>query len=128
MAKNKCVLVVDDEPGILRVLSIQLRLHGYDAVATLSGVEAVELVRTREPDIVLLDILLPDMNGFEVLEKVRGFSQVPVIVFSASQSAVAIAPMAGATASISKPFNPDQLLGKIKSVLEAHKSLNRSPN
>ena len=128
MGKNKCVLVVDDEPGILRVLSIQLRLHGYDAVTTLSGAEAVELVRTREPDIVLLDILLPDMNGFEVLEKVRGFSQVPVIVFSASQSAVALAPMAGATASISKPFNPDQLLGKIKSILEAHKPLNRSPN
>lgn len=124
MGKNKCVLVVDDEPGILRVLSIQLRLHGYDAVTTLSGTEAVELVRTREPDIVLLDILLPDMNGFEVLEKVRGFSQVPVIVFSASQSAVALAPMVGATASISKPFNPDQLLGKIKSVLEGHKPLN----
>lgn len=128
MGKNKCVLVVDDEPGILRVLSIQLRLHGYDAVTTLSGTEAVELVRTREPDIVLLDILLPDMNGFEVLEKVRGFSQVPVIVFSASQSAVALAPLAGATASISKPFNPDQLLGKIKSVLEAHKPPNRSSN
>ena len=123
MAKNKCVLVVDDEPGILRVLGIQLRLHGYDAVTTLSGVEAVELVRTREPDVVLLDILLPDMNGFEVLEKVRGFSQVPVIVFSASQSAIALAPMAGANAYISKPFNPDQLLGKIKSVLESHKTL-----
>lgn len=66
MAKNKCVLVVDDEPGILRVLGIQLRLHGYDAVTTLSGIEAVELVRTRGPDVVLLDILLPDLNGFKV--------------------------------------------------------------
>ena len=128
MEKNKCVLVVDDEPGILRVLSIQLRLHGYDAVTTLSGMEAVELVRTREPDIVLLDILLPDMNGFEVLERVRGFSQVPVIVFSASQSAVALALMAGADASISKPFNPDQLLGEIKSILESHKTPDRSSN
>ncbi len=117
MGNNKCVLVVDDEPGILRVLSIQLKLHGYEPVTTPSGTEAVELVRTREPDIVLLDILLPDLNGFEVLERVRGFSQVPVIVFSASQSAIEIAPMVGANASISKPFNPDQLLGKIKSVL-----------
>ena len=123
MGKKKRVMVVDDEPGILRVLSIHLKLHGYEPVTTPSGSAAIDLVRTREPDVVLLDILLPDMNGFEVFEKVRGFSQVPVIVFSASQKAVEIAPMVGANASISKPFNPDQLLGKIKTVLEGHKSL-----
>lgn len=124
MVKKKRILVVDDEPGILRVLSIQLKLHGYEPVTTPSGTEAVELVRTREPDVILLDIFLPDINGLEVLERVRAFSQIPVIVFSANQSALETALKAGADFSISKPFNPDYLLGKIKSVLECHKTLN----
>jgi CheY-like chemotaxis protein len=124
MEKKKRILVVDDEPGILRVLSIQLKLHGYEPVTTPSGVEAVEIARTGEPDAILLDILLPDMNGIEVFEKVRGFSQVPVIVFSANSTAIEAALKAGANDSIAKPFNPDQLLVKIKSALEGHKTLN----
>lgn len=117
MGKKIRVLVVDDEPGILRVLSIQLKIHGYEPVTTLSGMEAIELVRAREPDLVLLDILLPDINGLEVLEKLRSFSQVPVVVFSANHAAIENALKAGANGSIAKPFNPDQMLAKIKSAI-----------
>ncbi len=82
---KKRVLVVDDEPGIGKVLSIKLRLDGYDVITTTSGAEAIEFIRTQKPDIVLLDILMPDVTGMEVLERVRTFSQVPIVVFTAKQ-------------------------------------------
>ncbi len=118
MSKKTRVLVVDDEPGILRVIGIQLKLHGYESITTLTGTEAIELARTQAPDVVLLDFLLPDLSGLDVLKKIRTFSQVPVIVFSANYNAVEQALKAGANGSFAKPFNPDQLLQKIKSTLD----------
>lgn len=117
----KKVLVVDDEPGILKVLGIKLKLHGYQALTTTSGAEAVEIVRAQEPDVVLLDILMPEVTGLEVLDRVREFSQVPVIVFTANPRVVDSAMKIGANGSISKPFNSDELIEKIESILENHK-------
>jgi DNA-binding response OmpR family regulator len=117
MNSRKRVLVVDDEPGIVRILEIKLRLHGYDVTGVTSGAEAVEQARTAEPDLVLLDILMPGMNGMEVLEKVRGFSQVPVIVFSARSDVIKIAMTMGADDSVAKPFDPDYMLEKVRAVL-----------
>src|SRR3989304_6213206 len=98
MDEKRRVLVVDDEPRIVKVLGIKLKLHGYEVFGTTSGAEAVELARTRCPDIMLLDILMPGMNGTEVLEKVRAFSRVPVIVFSARPDISQIAASMGAAA------------------------------
>jgi len=114
---RKRVLVVDDEPRIGKVLRIKLGLSGYDVITTTRGAEAIEVVRTREPDIMLLDILVPDINGMDVLERIRAFSQVPVIVFTGRTDIVQQALKLGANDCITKPFNPDLLVDKIRLVL-----------
>ena len=115
--EKKRVLVVDDEPGIGNVLRIKLRLAGYDVTTTTSGAEAIELIRTRKPDIVVLDILMPDVSGFDVMEKVRPFSSVPIIACTARREIAEIAVKNGANDFIAKPFDPDQMVQKIRSVL-----------
>lgn len=114
---KKRVLVVDDEPGIGNILRIKLGLHGYEVITTTSGAEAIELIRTETPDIVLLDILMPDVTGMDVLDRVRTFSQVPIIVLTAKPDIVRFALQNGDNDSITKPFNPDQLVAKIDSFL-----------
>lgn len=117
METQKQVLVVDDEPKITNLLRIKLKLHGYAVVTTTSGRQAVEIIRTQQPDIVLLDILMPDMTGVEVLTQVRAFSRVPVVAFSAKPDTLALALKKGANASLSKPFDPDQVVRLIETVL-----------
>jgi two-component system KDP operon response regulator KdpE len=116
---KKRVLVVDDEPGIGNILRIKLRLHGYEVITTTSGADAIEIIRTGQPDLVLLDILMPNVSGMEVLEQVRKFSAVPIIVFTARREIVESALKCGANDSISKPFDPDQVIDKIGAVLDA---------
>ena len=117
MDTRKRVLVVDDEPGIGNFLRVKLRLAGYDIITTTSGAEAIDLVRTQQPDVMLLDILMPDVTGMDVLERVRTFSQVPVIVFTGRPDIASFASKLGANDYIAKPFDPDQLVEKIRSVL-----------
>jgi len=117
MDTRKRVLVVDDEPGIVKVVGIKLRLHGYDVMTATSGVEAVKLAREWHPDILILDILMPGMSGVEVLEKVRVFSRAPVIVFSASPDIARFAAGMGAADFVAKPFDPDHMVEKIRKVL-----------
>ena len=121
MEAKKRVLVVDDEPGILKVVGIHLKLRGYQAITTLSGKEALELAQTWNPNVILLDILMPEMTGLDVLTRLREFSQVPVIAFTADSQMAEKALMMGANGSIAKPFNPEMLLERIKSALENHK-------
>jgi DNA-binding response OmpR family regulator len=115
--KTKRILVVDDEQGIITVLRIKLGHSNYEVITATSGTEAVDLVQTQEPDIVLLDILMPGMNGFEVLEKVRGFSPVPVVAFTAQKDVAESAIKKGADDYITKPFDPDLLIEKIETIL-----------
>ena len=118
MTEKKRVLLVDDQAGILKILRIQLKIHGFDVATASTGTEAVEMVREREPDVILLDILLPDINGFDVLARVKEFSQVPIIAFTANPSMAQKAITMGAVDSISKPFDVDRLSEKIKLVLD----------
>ncbi len=116
---KKRVLIVDDDPGIGKVLGIALRVSGYDVVTTTSGAEAIEIARMQAPDIILLDLVMPGVTGLEVLDRVRNFSQVPVIIFSGHPEVVQFALKMGANDSIAKPFDSDLLAEKIKSVLGA---------
>ncbi len=116
------VLVVDDEPGILKVLETELRLSGYETITTTSGAEAIEIVRTQKPDIVLLDVVMPGVTGLEVLQHVREFSQVPVIIFTGHPTVIKLAMQNGADDSIAKPFDPDLLIAKIRLVLHPHRA------
>ena len=117
MEAKKRVLVVDDEPGILRFVGINLRLAGYEVATTTSGEEALKLVQSLKPDVMLLDILMQPVSGFEVLEHLRVFSQLPVIVFTARSEVAEEAVKRGATSYLAKPFIPEDLLQKIQDVL-----------
>lgn len=115
--EKKLVLIVDDEPQIGKIFGIKLRLAGYDVLTTTSGAKAIDLVRKQKLDVMLLDVFMPEVTGLEVLEKIREFSQIPVIVFTARSDIFEIAKRIGANDYISKPLNPDNLVEKIKTVL-----------
>jgi two-component system, OmpR family, KDP operon response regulator KdpE len=118
METRKRILVVDDEAGIGRFLRIKLELSGYEVISTTSGAEAIDMVRIREPDVILLDILMPDVTGMDVIERVRSWSKVPIIVFTGRPDIIRFALKLGANDYIDKPFNTELLLKKIKSLLE----------
>jgi DNA-binding response OmpR family regulator len=114
---KKRVLVVDDEPGIRDFLRIKLGLHGYDVITATSGAEAIDITRTQEPDVVLCDVLMPDVSGMDVVDRVRTLSQVPIIIFTGGPGVFEFAKKLGANDYIAKPFNSDILVDKIESVL-----------
>jgi DNA-binding response OmpR family regulator len=116
---RKRVLIVDDEPKIGRILALKLRLSHYEPLVALSGVEALEMVETHTPDIMLLDVVMPGMDGCQVLERVRRFSEIPVIIMTALPETIERAMKLGATDSITKPFDPDRLVGRIDELLSA---------
>jgi len=123
------VLIVDDEPDIGKLSGLNLRTAGYDTTLTTSGGEAIELVRTEKFDAMLLDVMMPDVTGMEVIEKVRAFSQVPIIIFTGSLDIFEFAKSTGANDYISKPFKSDHLIQKVKSVLgENNSSVAQDPH
>ena len=115
--EKKHILIVDDEPQIGKIFGLKLKLAGYDVSTITSGAEAINLISKQNFDILLLDILMPDVTGLDVLEKVREFSQIPIIVFTARPDVFEIAKSMGANDYISKPLNPEHLVQKIKKVL-----------
>lgn len=120
MPTKKKVLVVDDEPGVLRFVKVSLSLAGYEVITTASGEECLDLARNTKPDIMLLDILMFPLSGFDVLVKLREFSEIPVIVFTARNDIGDQALKAGASGYISKPFRPEELINKIQDTLGGH--------
>lgn len=117
MKEKKKVLVVDDESAILRILSIKLRISGYDVVTAPGGKEALDLIYSVRPNIVLLDVIMPGVDGFEVLRKLRTVSDLPVIVFSASSENSQKALTLGANDFLPKPLNLDDLVKRIDTLL-----------
>jgi two-component system KDP operon response regulator KdpE len=115
--KKQRVLVVDDHPKVLRFIEIDLKIRGFEVVTTTSGNQALELVKSAKPDIMLLDIVMPGMDGFEVLRKLRDFTQLPVIAFSASPGNYHQAMRLGANDFVPKPFQPDEMASKIEALL-----------
>jgi two-component system KDP operon response regulator KdpE len=113
------VLVVDDEPQIRRALRTSLEAHGYEVVAVGTGEEGVVSAADAAPDLILLDLGLPDIDGTEVIRRVRTFSEVPVIVLSvreAQQDKVA-ALDAGADDYVIKPFGMEELLARARAAM-----------
>src|SRR6202049_4181509 len=77
------VLVVDDEPAILRAMDVNLRVRGYEVAVATTGTQALALAARRHPDVIVLDLGLPDMDGIDVIRGLRGWSSVPIVVLSA---------------------------------------------
>jgi DNA-binding response OmpR family regulator len=116
--KKFCILLVDDEQRILTFLRTKLRLSGYEVITAGNGTEALEYVHAQEPDMVVLDILMPGMDGFTTLKEIRTFSSVPIIILSARGSYEEKVKGLGLGADdyLAKPFNPDELLARIEAV------------
>jgi two-component system KDP operon response regulator KdpE len=113
------ILVVDDEPQIHRFLAPALAASGYETVRAERGDEALRLAAARAPDAILLDLGLPDMDGHEVLKKLREFTDVPIIILSArDREAEKISALdAGADDYVEKPFKLGELLARIRTAL-----------
>lgn len=111
------VLVVDDDVKILRFITSSLKLAGYDVCTATCGEECLRLVESEKPNIMVLDILMPAMDGFEVIRRLRANSKLPVIAISAHVSAAEKALNLGANAFLAKPFRPDELIKRIQSLL-----------
>lgn len=113
------VLVVDDEPQILRFLRPALEAAGYDVTEASDGREALKAIATTAPDVVILDLGLPDMDGKEVIRNVRDWSQVPIIILSArDREAEKIAALdLGADDYIEKPFGIGELTARLRTAL-----------
>ena len=113
------ILVVDDEPQIQRFLKPALSAAGYDILEAMTGAEALKAAATSAPDVVILDLGLPDMDGKEVIANLRGWSQVPIIILSARdrESEKIAALDLGADDYIEKPFDIGELTARIRAAL-----------
>ena len=113
------ILVVDDEPAVRRVLLMRLQLAGYNVVSAEDGEEALEKFHDEEPDLVVLDVMLPKMDGFAVCRRLRAESCVPIIFLSALESiSERVAGLdLGADDYLPKPFSPKELEARISTIL-----------
>jgi two-component system, OmpR family, KDP operon response regulator KdpE len=114
----RTVLVVDDEPQIVRALRINLRVRQYEVYAAANGTEALQQASRHPPDVVILDLGLPDLDGVEVIEGLRGWTKAPIIVLSGRADAVdkVEALDAGADDYVTKPFSMEELLARMRAV------------
>ncbi len=114
----KTILVVDDEPQILRALQINLRVREYEVYTAATGAEALQQASRHPPDLVILDLGLPDLDGVEVIEGLRGWTSAPIIVLSgrADSTDKVQALDAGADDYVTKPFGMEELLARMRAV------------
>lgn len=119
MGAQPLILVADDEPRITKLVSIALSEEGMRVVTASSGAEAIRLAEEYRPDVVLLDIVMPDMDGIEVMRQLRETRSVPVILVTAKDSTADKAKGLdiGADDYIAKPFHPDEMAARVRAVL-----------
>ena len=118
-AKKPSILAADDDPQLLRLLVRNLQLEGYDVVAVPDGQQALEQIEAKRFDLVMLDVMMPKLDGFTVCERVREFSSVPIIIVTAlGQDQDTIRGLdAGADDYLTKPFSVEELLARVRAVL-----------
>lgn len=125
MKSRKCrILVADDEPGLLRLIQFNLELEGYEVITARDGQEALEKARSEPVDLIILDVMMPKLDGFEVLQALRtegGTEDVPVIMLTALSHDRAILQgwELGADFYLTKPFDPSELVEVVRRFCEA---------
>ncbi len=122
--RNKTILVVDDEERMARFVRLNLEHDGFQVIEAYRGLQAIQSLRDRMPDLILLDVMMPDMDGFEVLETIREVSQVPVIMLTAkSEEDDRVHGLElGADDYVTKPFSPRELVSRVRAVLRRTES------
>jgi DNA-binding response OmpR family regulator len=113
------ILVVDDEPNIVELTKMYLEQEGFQVEAASDGAQALQIIRANEPDLVVLDIMLPEVDGFEVCRQTRTFSEVPIVMLTARDDDVdkIVGLEIGADDYLTKPFNPRELVARVKAIL-----------
>ena len=119
----KKILLVDDEPQLVEMVKMRLEANNYKVILASDGEQALEKARGEKPDLIILDIMLPKMDGYKVCRMLKfddKYSSIPVIMFTArsQESEKIMGEEVGADAYIVKPFEPQMLLGKIKEWLK----------
>jgi DNA-binding response OmpR family regulator len=119
MSQNTTILVVDDEPRYVQLVEVNLKTEGYQVRTAADGQEAVEEVATEQPDLILLDVMMPVMDGFTACERIREFSSVPIIILTAKgEERDRVRGLdAGADDYIVKPFSAQEMLARVRAVL-----------
>ncbi|MCX6344385.1 MAG: response regulator transcription factor [Armatimonadetes bacterium] len=113
------VLVIDDEENVCELITLYFEKAGYDVICSGDGVEGTDMIRSHKPDMVILDLMLPGMDGLDVCKEIRKFSNVPLIMLSARVDEVdrVLGLEIGADDYVTKPFSPRELLARVKAVL-----------
>jgi CheY-like chemotaxis protein len=119
MSEPKTILIVDDEPYMIRLLQHHVERAGYQMVKAVNGREALEKVESAKPDLIIMDVMMPELNGLEVLSQIRQKSEtarLPVIIMTANAQRFTKeqAETAGVSAFLTKPFSPTQLMLEIR--------------
>lgn len=124
------ILVIDDDSAVTDLLSVLLRSQGFDVIATNNSAEGVTYARQHQPDMIILDLMMPEMDGWEVCRAIRAFSQVPIIVLSAlnDPSMVASVLDAGADDYLTKPTPSRILVAHINRLLKRNLNGSLSTN
>lgn len=122
--ENRRILVVDDEIRMIGFIRMNLELEGFQVFEAHNGLEALDAVRTRLPDLVLLDVMMPELDGFETLRLLREFSDIPVIMLTAKseENDIVFGLELGADDYVTKPVGPRELSSRIKAVLRRHQT------
>jgi DNA-binding response OmpR family regulator len=121
------ILVIDDDMAITELMSMLLKTHGFDVITTNSGAEGVKLVEEKHPNVVLLDLMMPDMDGWQVSKAIRKFNNVPILILSAinDPSMVASVLDTGADDFLVKPVPSSVLVAHIRKMVRQTGSLDR---
>jgi len=118
----KKILIVDDEPNIIKLVEARLKFHGYEVITAYDGEEGLDKVRDEKPDLIILDIMMPKLDGYEVCHKLRAdiqYNTIPIVMLTACGQATDIKEgmERGADAYIAKPFEPDVLVGIVDALV-----------
>lgn len=127
MSDNARILLVDDEPDLVQLVSMRLQGVGYEVTPAYDGQEALDRVKESKPDLIILDLMLPKMDGYKVCRLLKfdeRYQKIPVLIFTARAQAedIKLAMDCGADAYLTKPFEALVLLEKLKELLEAAKA------
>ena len=118
------ILVVDDEISIIKLLRANLEKNGYKVLTAINGVEALQTIQMERPDLIILDIMMPKMDGFEVCQRLREWSQIPIIMLSArgDEGDKVKCLDLGADDYVTKPFGKDEVIARVKAVLRRNEA------
>ena len=124
------LLVIDDDSAVTDLLSLLLRSHGFEVGATNNSTDGLSMIRDNSPDVVILDLMMPDMDGWQICKAVREFSQVPIIILSALNDPSMIASVldAGADDYLTKPTPSRVLIAHINRLVNRTNSVQSSPS